>query len=171
MNIHQLHSPDDIRASLQECIPCEASSHPETARYWPRVRMRRRQLPGMPDERLSIEISNPWPDLVLRHVKIAFLSASPNAHLKNGSPAVKFAPTHGIEFGDIAYGSNGAGNPSQGVVRDIIMIESQVSSEGRQIYAGVCFTACGKDGNVKHYGYLLFRSNFLASSAMLDMAA
>lgn len=168
MNIHQLHQPEGKLSDLRDCIPCEAPSHPETARYWPKVRMQRRHIAGMPDERLSIEIANPWPELVLRHVKIAFISASPNTHLKNGSPAVKFAPTHGIEFGDIAYDAN---KQNSGVMRDIIMIESQSSREGRQIYAGVCFTACSKDGAVKHYGYLLFRSNFLTSTDTLDMAA
>lgn len=168
MNIHQLHQPQGKLSGLQECTPCETSPYPETSRYWPRVRMSRRHIAGMPDERLTIEIANPWPDLILRHVKIAFLSASPNAHLKNGSPAVKFAPTHGIEFGDIAYDG---GKPQSGIMRDIIMIESQVSREGRQIHAGVCFTACSKDGAVKHYGYLLFRSNFLPSADDLEMAA
>jgi hypothetical protein len=170
MNVHQLHLPDSIYTDLQECIPCEASPHPEATRYWPKVRMHRRHLSGMPDERLSIEISNPWPDLILRHVKIAFLSTGPNGHSKNGSLAVKFAPTHGIEFGDIAYGCDKA-QQRGGVIRDIIMIENQASTEGRQIYAGVCFTACTKDGTVKHYGYLLFKSNLLTSTEELDKAA
>lgn len=170
MNVHQLHLPDNIHANFQECIPCESSPHPETACYWPKVKMRRLRLPSMPEERLSIEISNPWPDLVLRHVKIAFLSANPNAHLKNGSPAVKFAPTHGIEFGDIAYRSS-KDDQTNSVMRDIIMIESQSNDEGRQIYAGVFFTAYDKDGAVKHYGYLLFRSNFLTVDETFDKAA
>lgn len=169
MNIHQLHLPDDIYSDLQACTPCESSPYPASARYWPTVKMCRRRQHGMPDERLSIEISNPWPDLVLRHVKIAFLSTGPNAHLKNGSPAVKFAPTHGIEFGDIAYGGNG--KQGRGVIRDIIMIENQASSEGRQIYAGVCFNACDKNGVVKHYGYLLFTSNLLSADEAMNKAA
>ena len=160
MNVHQLHLPESFYSDLQECTPCESSPRPETARYWPRVRMHRRHLAGMPDERLSIEISNPWPDLTLRHVKIAFLSTGPHSHLANGSPAVKFAPTHGIEFGEIPYDSTNAQQPG-GVIRDIIMLENQASPEGREIYAGVCFTACDKQGKVKHYGYLLFRSNLL----------
>jgi hypothetical protein len=170
MNIHQLHLPDSFYNDLQECTPCEASPHPETARYWPKVRMHRRHLSGMPDERLSIEISNPWPNLILRHVKIAFLSTGPNSHLKNGTPAVKFAPTHGIEFGDIAYEASN-GKQRGGVIRDIIMLENQPSSDGREIYAGVCFTACSKEGTVKHYGYLLFRSNLLISTQEHHKAA
>ncbi len=171
MNIHQLHIADknSANAGMQECTPCETSPRPETARYWPKVRMQRRYQDGMPDERLSIEISNPCPDIILRHVKIAFLSTGPHNHLKNGQLAVKFAPTHGIEFGDIAY-SNTNGKLSS-MTRDIIMIEHQASPEGREIYAGVCFTACTKTGEVKHYGYLLFKSNVLRAQEALDQAA
>lgn len=171
MNIHQLHIADknSNNAGMQECTPCETSPRPETARYWPKVRMQRRYQDGMPDERLSIEISNPCSDIILRHVKIAFLSTGPHNHLKNGQLAVKFAPTHGIEFGDIAY-SNNSGKLSS-MTRDIIMIEHQVNPEGREIYAGVCFTACTKTGEVKHYGYLLFKSNVLRAQEALDQAA
>lgn len=160
MNVHQLHLPDSFYSDLQECTPCEASPDPSVTRYWPKVRMHRRRMTGMPDERLSIEISNPWPDLILRHVTIAFISTGPNSHLSNGIPAVKFAPTHGIEFGDIAY-SNPTGVQRGGIVRDIIMLEIQPSHDGREIFAGICFTACDKTGKAKHYGYLLFRSNLL----------
>lgn len=171
MNIHQLHVADrnSSHPDMQECTPCETSPRPETARYWPKVRMQRRYQNGMPDERLSIEISNPCSDIILRHVKIAFLSTGPQNHLKNGAPAVKFAPTHGIEFGDIAHSSDQCKLSS--ITRDIIMIEHQASAEGRQIYAGICFTACTKTGEVKHYGYLLFKSNLLPAQAVFDQTA
>ncbi|OQX09497.1 MAG: hypothetical protein BWK73_22765 [Thiothrix lacustris] len=169
MNIHQLHLPDTFFHDMQECSPCEAASHAATARYWPKVRMHRRHLVGMPDERLSIEISNPWPDLILRYVKIAFLSTGPHSHLKNGLPAVKFAPTHGIEFGEIAY--SGTDQQRGGVIRDIIMLESEHRAEGHEIYAGVSFTAYDKADQVKHYGYLLFKSNVLLATQDYDQAA
>lgn len=170
MNIHQLHlaDKDSVHTDMHECTPCETSPRPDTARYWPKVRMQRRYQNGMPDERLSIEISNPCSDIILRHVKIAFLSTGPQNHLKNGNPVVKFAPTHGIEFGDIAYSSDTSKLSS--VTRDIIMIEHQTSAEGRQIYAGICFTACTKTGEVKHYGYLLFKSNLLQAQGIEETA-
>lgn len=165
MNIHQLHS--SRRRSSYNCTPCETSPHPETERYWPRVHMCRSRAADHTDERLSIEIINPWPELVLRHVKIAFISTGPNNHLNNGQPVVKFAPAHGIEFGDIAYSSE---QEEKGVIRDIIMMENQRAREGRQFYAGVCFDACSaKTGEVKHYGYLLFRSNMLRAE-IIDAA-
>ncbi|OQX15749.1 MAG: hypothetical protein BWK73_05955 [Thiothrix lacustris] len=171
MNIHQLHIADknSVHAGMQDCTPCETSPRPETARYWPKVRMQRRYQNGMPDERLSIEIANPCSDIILRHVKIAFLSTGPQNHLKNGNPVVKFAPTHGIEFGDIAHSSDT--NKLSSVTRDIIMIENQANPDGRQIYAGICFTACTKTGEVKHYGYLLFKSNVLPAQVAVDQAA
>lgn len=171
MNIHQLHLADNhsTDAGMQDCTPCETSPHPETARYWPKVRMQRRYQNGMPDERLSIEIANPCTDIILRHVKIAFLSTDPQHHLKNGNPVVKFAPTHGIEFGDIPC-SGDAYNLSS-ITRDIIMIEYQANPDGRQIYAGISFTACTKTGEVKHYGYLLFKSSVLLAQSAVDQAA
>ncbi|WGZ94870.1 MAG: hypothetical protein QJT81_02465 [Candidatus Thiothrix putei] len=163
MNIHQLHVSDSSYADSHECTPCEASPRPASARYWPKVRMQRRRLSGRLDERLSIEISNPWPELVLRHVNIAFLSTDPHHHQKNSSQTVKFVPTHGIEFGDITY--------EKAMTRDIIMIDHQPGEEGHQIYAGVCFTAVTKTGEVKHYGYLLFKSNLLLAEEAFDQAA
>ncbi|MFN3785421.1 MAG: hypothetical protein ACK4RS_01145, partial [Thiothrix sp.] len=65
--------------------------------------MRRCYLANHADERLSIQILNPHPELILRHVKIAFISANLHAQSRNGMPPVKFAPAHGIEFGEIAY--------------------------------------------------------------------
>jgi hypothetical protein len=162
MSIHQSPFSEQFYRDAQDCTPCESSPRPDSARYWPKVRMHRRHLAGMPDERLSIEISNPWPDLTLRHVKIAFLSTGPNTQLKNGLPAVKFAPTHGIEFGEVAY--NADTQQRSGVIRDIIMLDQQPNTDGREIYAGVSFTACDKAGQVQHYGYLLFKSNVLMAA-------
>lgn len=168
MNIHQLHQPNKGCSDWQECSPCEASPRPESAKYWPKVNMRRCYLSNSADERLSIQIINPHPELILRHVKIAFLSADPNAQFRNGMPPVKFAPAHGIEFGEIAYHPD----PKQaGVVRNIIMVEHQPNPEGQQIYAGIAFTAYSKSGEVKHYGYLLFRSGLLLGDMPLDQAA
>lgn len=170
MNIHQLHHPaSNCCGNWQECFPCETANHAEESKFWPKALMCRCTLPHVADERLGIRILNPHPDLILRHVKIAFLTASPNARLHGGVPPVKFAPTHGIEFGDIPYGTMASNTAVQ---RNVIMVENQPNPEGQQIYAGVCFTAYNKAGEVKHYGYLLFRSGLLLpSTAPLQMAA
>lgn len=162
MHAQQLHTPSHTHAHAHSCTPCEASPYPETSRYWPKVYMYRSYLLDRRDERLSIEIINPWPDLVLRHVKIAFVSTAPTSLSPNQHhPEVKFAPAHGIDFGEINYQAKTDAEPS---IRNIIMVEKHISREGRQFYAGICFDAySNKTGEVEHYGYLLFRSKLLKS--------
>lgn len=159
MKISKLHSRDELGVSTQVCTPCDTATRPGEASCWPEMWMSRRHVAEEVDERLSICIRNPWPGLVLQGVKITFLTATPATCLGNGEEAVKLAPSHGIDFGDIYYSAKKAAEAS---VRDIILLDGQPQERNRQFYAGVCFNAVSEDGRqVTNHCYVLFKSGCL----------
>lgn len=150
----------DTHSHFHDCFPCESSKRSPASVYWPQVRMQRHCAKKL-DDILSIEILNPWPDYILRHVRITFLTALPNAYLGNGRHVVTFSPAHAIEFGDIAY-IQPQKTIEYGIIRDIIIVETQVLAAGRQFFAGICFDACALNNHcTEHYGYVLYRSGLL----------
>lgn len=170
MNPYTLHPANDVQTVTHPCTPCEPA-HSAAAAYWPAVLMQRCQLANTQDEFLRVEIRNPWPNLVLRHVKIAFLTTMPNPFVSHGRHAVTFNPAHGIEFGDIVY-TNPHEADSMGAIRDIILLETQPLEEGRQFYAGICFDACtARTDRLEHYGYVLFKSGLLKQPFVLEADA
>lgn len=156
-----MSTPQFIHSQFYDCFPCESAQRSSASPYWPQVRMQRYYSSHKLDEVLRIEILNPWPDYILRHVRIAFLTALPNAYLGNGRHVVTFHPAHAVDFGDIAFIAPHL-HKTRGVMRDIVLVETQALAEGRQFFAGVCFDAFAvKKHNTVHYGYVLYRSGLL----------
>lgn len=156
MKISKLHLQDELGVSTQACTPCDTATRLGEASYWPEMWMSRRHVTGEVDEHLSVCIRNPWPGLVLQGVRITFLTATPTTCLGNGEDAVKLAPSHDVDFGDIRYSAKKSAEAS---VRDIILLDKQPQERNRQFYAGVCFNAVSEDGRqVANHCYVLFKS-------------
>jgi hypothetical protein len=133
--------------------------------------MSREYLPESGREQLRLAVSNPWANLILRDVKIAFLAVTPNVLLSNGRPPVTLGKDHNIDCGDIIY----AGENAQGTVRYIPLLDEQWLPEGRQFHVGISFNACQRKNHQSQYsGYVLLKSGLLKyqeATKELDRAA
>lgn len=139
------------------CTPCVSMRLNSADQYHPQVSLLHTQESDSGAGHLSIVLANPWHNVELHHVSVAFITADPNPDMGSGEPAVRFLPEKGIEFGDLLYGQADKGE----VVRDIILVDRLNPALHCHVYMGVCYE-CHEQQKHKPNdrvsdGYMLFR--------------
>lgn len=139
------------------CTPCVSMRLDSADQYHPQVSLLYTPAPDAGTGQLSIVLENPWHNVELHHVSVAFITADPNPDLVNGEPAVQFLPEKGIDFGDLLFGA-----PEKAKrVRDIMILDRLNPALHCHVYLGICYE-CHE--HQKHSqavkvsdGYMLFR--------------